>query len=244
MLRLPAVGQRGTWRQKAQRCNTALTTLLVAMSVVFWDVETTGLDPAAAAMTVGCILEKGADEPEVFHSGIGTEMTAATATEMLERLEAAKTVVTFNGAAFDFKFLAEATDADRVAAVARKSVDLLLCAAAATGYFCSLDSMCLKQRSDGAWKPTAWFIDDKSAETLIDTCREDVRDTQSVYEYATQYSRFQRLTGTGKTARVPLRDGLRDVTAVAAAIKASPPDQSWMKTPPDLLAGVAWLNLA
>jgi hypothetical protein len=85
-------------------------------------------------MTVGCVLPLDAAEPETFHSGVGKEMTAATATEMLERLEAADTVVTFNGAAFDFKFLAAATDADRVAAVAKKSIDLLLCAAAATGY--------------------------------------------------------------------------------------------------------------
>ena len=102
--------------------------------------------------------------------------------------------------------------------------------------------MCLKPKEDGAWKPTAWFIDETSAQTLIDTCCADVRDTQSVYKYAKTYSRFQRLTGTGKTSRVPLPNGLQPVTATVAAIRTSPPDQSWMKTPPDLLAGSAWLE--
>ena len=102
--------------------------------------------------------------------------------------------------------------------------------------------MCLKPREDGAWKPTAWFIDDQSAQTLINTCCNDVRDTQTVYKYATTYSRFQRLTATGKTSRVPLPNGLQTVATTVNAIKANPPDQSWMKTPPDLLAGSAWLE--
>jgi hypothetical protein len=101
--------------------------------------------------------------------------------------------------------------------------------------------MCLKPRSDGDWKPTAWFIDDDSAQTLIDTCKTDVQDTESVYNYAKQYNRFQRLTAAGKTARIPLVNGLLDVSAAIKALQTSPPDQSWMTSPPDLLSGVQWL---
>jgi uncharacterized protein YprB with RNaseH-like and TPR domain len=121
----------------------------VVMAVVFWDVETTGLDPDAAAMTVGCVLELGSSAPKTFHSGFGKEMTAETAVEMLEALEAATTVVTFNGAAFDFRFLATATDAARVAAVARKSIDLQLCSVAVTGCVCAAD-MCAGSPRSGS----------------------------------------------------------------------------------------------
>ena len=96
----------------------------MARGVLFWDLETTGLDDDCAA-TVGVV---GDDDGNfrVFHSGYGCEMTTDKAVEMLEALEEADTVVTFNGAAFDFRVLARITgDARRVAAVAWKSTDML-----------------------------------------------------------------------------------------------------------------------
>ena len=96
----------------------------MAKKVAFWDLETTGLDDDCAA-TVGVVGDNDGNV-QVFHSGYGCEMTVATAVEMLEALEAADTVVTFNGASFDFRVLARVTgDASRVAAVAWKSTDML-----------------------------------------------------------------------------------------------------------------------
>ena len=104
----------------------------MAKRVVFWDLETTGLDDDCAA-TVG-VVGDDAGECQVFHSGYGCEMAVEKAVEMLEALEAADTVVTFNGAAFDFKVLARITgDAKRVAAVAWKSTDMLFQFAASKG---------------------------------------------------------------------------------------------------------------
>jgi hypothetical protein len=104
----------------------------MAKKVVFWDLETTGLDDDCAA-TVGVVGDNDGNV-QVFHSGYGCEMTVATAVEMLEALEAADTVVTFNGASFDFRVLARVTgDASRVAAVAWKSTDMLFQFAASKG---------------------------------------------------------------------------------------------------------------
>ena len=87
----------------------------MAPKVLFWDLETTGLDDDCAA-TVGVVGDE-AGECQVFHSGYGCEMTVSTALEMLTALEAADTVVTFNGAGFDFRVLARVTgDTRRVAA--------------------------------------------------------------------------------------------------------------------------------
>jgi len=100
--------------------------------VLFWDLETTGLDDDCAA-TVGVVGDEDGNA-RVFHSGYGSEMSAEMAVEMLEVLEEADTVVTFNGAAFDFKVLARITgDAGRVAAVAWKSTDMLFQFAASKG---------------------------------------------------------------------------------------------------------------
>jgi len=100
--------------------------------VAFWDVETTGLDDDSA-ITVA-VITMGMNDPQIFHSGEGNVMSVEKAVEMLTVLEEATTVVTFNGAAFDFKRLAHVIgDHERVATVAARHVDILFQFVANTG---------------------------------------------------------------------------------------------------------------
>lgn len=218
-------------------------------AVAFFDTETTGVDDDASITCA--VVTDGAGDTLAYFSGYGEVMTPAKGAQLVDALAAAGRVVTWNGAAFDFKKLYALTGDDRCKALALGHDDAMLDFTATHGYFSSMDSVATGtlgpskgKTNTGEWATTAWF--NGSAPAVLEYCAQDTLVLKRIYDHAAKWGSLSRVTKAGKTRVWDVRASpadpvFRSVADSLAAHRADPPDCGWMTTPPpDLDELVAW----
>lgn len=217
------------------------------MGTVYFDLETTGLGDDAE-ITCGVILDSNGNS-KWYHSGYGKTMSPNIGQKLLDALEAAETVVSFNGAQFDFRKLFDLTQDDRAKVLARTHVDVLVLFAAQKGYFSSLASFaegtfpgtCSKSNT-GEWAAQAWETDGKS---VLEYCEQDTVVLKNVYEYLQSRGGLKRVTNSGKVtswvAGIRPDSAKKSVDTCLSEYRETPPDVSWMTDPPDISNVLSWV---
>tara|TARA_B110000967_G_C18656531_1_gene446024 strand:+ start:96 stop:734 length:639 start_codon:yes stop_codon:yes gene_type:complete len=201
--------------------------------VAFFDIETTGLD--ATADFVCAVVEVGGEI-------LTFDTLGATVTWLVETKE---TLVTWNGLAFDFKFLADRVDdpltRGRLAWLAmNRHMDLMLDFLADHGYPTSMQSVATPLGLSKTWTGEEAAKSTDYAAVLA-YCVDDVKVLKQIYEKGSDAKWLARLTKMGKMAMWILPNtGFRPAKECLAAARACPPDQSWMTTPIDIFGTAAW----
>lgn len=222
-----------------------------------FDIETTGLiEEGKPAPDVTCAATRlvcdGVETVKSWHSAYADTMTVETMNELIEYLWEQDlrgvTVVTFNGAGFDFRVLFEHTRNERTRQLAAHHCDLMYQFAVEHGYYASLQSFCEGAKIEGKTGKGVdaidmWAHGDK--DEVLRYCENDVRALGDVYAHTKARGGCKRKTkrGTLTFAAFTIEDGALMSVAVAAerVVKDEVPDTGWMKDPPDLLASVAWV---
>jgi hypothetical protein len=202
----------------------------------FFDIETTGLN--ARTDDFRCAVAEDDDGVHRF-----TDLEAFTTYILTTKA----TFVTFNGAAFDFNFLAEKTDDNlqkaRLAQLAALSIDLMFDFMCDHGYRCSLNSFAEplggSKSQEGGWAATCTNMDE-----LLEYCALDVRILKQVYQAGEENAFLHRHTKAKKLVVWTLARSFRTVKAALEAVKQNPPDQSWQTDPVDIVAAVTWIETA
>ena len=206
------------------------------------------------------VLFDPADTPQWFDPATHA-MTRAGATQVLDTLTAAvgrgDTIVTWNGAGFDFRLLADETGrhAD-CAQLARKSVDMMFQVLCDRGHPLALDTalrgmeLASKLHSvtltdgrtleiDGAAAPRLW--QQGEFRTVMAYCGGDVMGTLAL---AIECQRRQRLSWTsqrGRPSQMLLSSGW---LTVDQCLSLPRPDTSWMTNPVRREDVLQWMTIA
>jgi len=220
--------------------------VLLIMVVMFWDAETTGIEEGSA---INVIVVRTDTESKVFMSDHGEPMGKDVGINVLDFLEKASVIVTFNGAAYDFKLLYLLTGDARAKQFARLHVDVMYHFATQMGYYSSMDSFAVASIGEtktetGEWAAEAWGTD---PERVIDYCAQDTLVLEKLYEHALTYGMLFRKTQKGNVTSWPISiDGskvFKTVEECTADYEANPPDQSWMTDPPSIVENINWCLL-
>ena len=220
-----------------------------------FDIETTGLIEDGVYPDVTCAATRLVDGDETvtsWHSDYAPTMTAATMNELLEYLWEQHlrgvTIVTFNGAGFDFRVLFEHTHNELARRLAALHCDVMYQFAVEHGYYASLQSFCEGAKIEGKTGKGVDAIDmwaHGDRDEVLRYCENDVRALGDVYAHIKARGGSKRKTKRGTqtfAAFETVGGALMTVAAAAARVaKDEVPDTSWMKDPPDLLASVAWI---
>lgn len=225
------------------------------MRFVAFDIETTGLIvPGAPWPEVTCAATRLCSENDVevrrWHSDYAQVMLPTTINEMLDYLmdchRKSITIISFNGASFDFQVLYGITGNVIAQRLASAHTDIMYQFLVTHGYTTSLQSFC-----DGIGMPgktekavesiMMWATGDK--ERVLQYCENDVKVLGDVYTHILANGGARRRTKRGTTTFATFGFDKLWTVAVAAdrAATGSTPDQSWMKNPIDLLDGVSWI---
>jgi hypothetical protein len=202
----------------------------------YFDIETTGLD--VDADTFRCAV--AADD-----AGVHTFLEVDEFIKYV--LETEATLVSFNGAAFDFPFLAaklkNVWNRAKLAQVAARSIDIMFDFACDNGYRCSLNSLAqplgAAKTGEGGWAATCDNI-----EELVEYCKADVALLKLVCESGEKNNYLKRISQTGKEHVWTLARPFRTIKVALEQIVVAPPDQSWQTDPMNLHEGVAWIETA
>lgn len=231
---------------------------------VAFDIETDGLFDNDTPPNITCCATRLVVADKVhtrtFHSDFAPAMTPRDIGEMVHYLFslhlAGVTVVTFNGAGFDFKVVhAHVAHDPGLAALttrlAQEHVDIMFEFACTAGYYASMNSFCegskLAVKNGSGADAIGMWVGPSATETsraaVLTYCANDVRCLAELYAH---------ILGTGGAARVTKRGAVRNVSfhtppltvlAAAAAHRASPPQNNWMADPPDITGAVAWCGV-
>jgi hypothetical protein len=202
----------------------------------YFDIETTGLD--LTKDTFRCAV--AADDAGV-HAFTDID-------EFLKYiLKTDATFVTFNGAAFDFPFLAaklpDIWQRAKLAQLAAQSIDIMFDFVCDNGYRCSLNSLAEPlggaKTGEGGWAATC-----EDLGQLVEYCKADVALLKLVYEAGEQNMFLKRVTQKGKEHVWTLARPFRTVKVALEQITTAPPDQSWQTDPMDLHNAVTWIETA
>jgi hypothetical protein len=223
---------------------------------LYFDAETTGLETASefvAAVTrtggTDTVWAETNSPPTPFSQDQYNKLARALVNH------ATGPIVTFNGAGFDFRLLAEHVDdlelkRKLVYTVVYNHVDIMMDFLCSTGYFASLDSF-LK----GTDLSAKIWSGDKSAELCltsdaffqktIEYCRSDVAALEQLEHHVAAHACLWRTTKAGKKQSwTPFHDTkFRHVHECIKAWRTHPVDTSWMDTPgptPDSCLG--WVS--
>jgi hypothetical protein len=202
----------------------------------YFDIETTGLNLETDLFR--CAV---ATDDDGVHTFVDVDLFIKYV------LETNATFVSFNGAAFDFPFLAakskDVWSRAKLAQVAARSIDLMFDFACDNGYRCSLNSLAAPlgaaKTNAGDWAATCDDID-----KLVEYCTADVALLKRVCESGEQNSYLKRISQKGKEHVWTLPRPFRTIKVALEHITAAPPDQSWQTDPMDLQSGVAWIEAA
>lgn len=213
------------------------------MVTVWWDSETNGLGDDADINLIVILKESG---PLYFFDGPGMPISKDTALKALDELCAADVIVSFNGAAFDFKLLFKITEDDRAKKLAQNHIDIMFHFSVVHGYYASMqsfaDAALSKGKSrDGQWAISAWETNPDEVKAY---CAQDCNVLKQLYDYGTKHGALPRKTKSKRTQVWAIsinKDHIfKTVRECAEAVQEQPPDQSWMETPPNLLENVSW----
>ena len=213
--------------------------------MLYYDMETTGLEPDALPTVAVVRREDGSHE--VFHSGFGNTMTPGTAGALLDLLLTGQ-VVTWNGAGFDFRILANALPSrkEEIAALASgpNHIDIMYHFWAEKGYPAAMASFAGGEKTaTGGWAATAWFSGVAGAKQVIDYCIADTDALFRLYTKGTSTGLLSKATKSGGVSKWFIKGKqFKSVSQSSAAYYASPPDVSWFRgAPPDFGAVLAWV---
>lgn len=176
-------------------------------------------------------------------------MSPKDAKELVDYLRAMAdqgyTILTWNGASFDFDVLAEEADAkDDCRACAHEHVDMMFHIVCLLGYPISLEKAAqglgLPGKSEGmkgGEAPALWAAGE--FEKVLTYVAQDVRLALQIAAECEKRKQFAWITqrGMSKFERLP-----RGWLTVREALKLPVPDTSWMKTPMTRASFIAWMN--
>ena len=220
------------------------------ITVAFFDCETNGVGPDAA-ITCASVADNDGNVTS-YHSGYAEYMSPAIGIRLLEDLLTFDRVVTFNGAAFDFKKLFELTQDERVKTLAKESVDLMLQFTSQSGFYSSMDSFAkgtfggdksMAKTNTGGWAATAWFQGE--GEKVLAYCESDVKVLKNLYSSGLMRGQLIRVTKQGKSrpwviSTEPGDNMFKSATNCLADWVSNPPNTSWMTDPPNLSESLKW----
>jgi hypothetical protein len=204
------------------------------------------------------VLFDPTESPGLFVAGTKA-LTKEGATRLLDVLlegrQRGETVLTWNGAGFDFRLLAAETGrhAD-CAMLARESVDMMFQVLCERGHPLALDTalkgMALATKThsvtlndgraadiDGARAPQLW--QDGEYRAVMTYCGNDAATTLSLALACAQTKRLSWTSRAGKPSSMPLSRGWLTVTQCLGLPK---PDTSWMTSPMTRESVVGWME--
>jgi hypothetical protein len=224
-------------------------------AVAYFDLETTGVDSDAhvTVAVVKMVDDNAESTHRVFHDGYGSVMSAATAVDVVKLMALARTVYSYNGAAFDFKMIAATAPDDAehqalTAEVCRRHCDVMLDFSATFGYYSAMSAWTAPGKgktATGAWAATAWFTDE--AHAVADYCAADTDVLESIVTRGLRQGALARTAAaTGRVSVWTLTNALkaprfRTATESVAAFIKTPPNTRWMSNPPDIGSAMSWI---
>ena len=217
------------------------------MGIVVFDRETEALpgplnlDRHIPAITVAATLV-GDGEPQLWYEqdgqgqATGAVLSRERAGDLVQYLagaaQAGQTVVTWNGAGFDFRVLAQASGlVDECVDLAWGHLDLMFWFHCRNGYSVGLDRAAQAvgsgktQGMDGAEAARLWGA--AEYDQVLQYVAQDVRALEAIYKGAQHSNALRWINTRGRTSRAggPL-------LCVRDAFKMPPPDTSWMRRAP------------
>lgn len=200
---------------------------------------------------VACVVTKGSDHQYPlmwFEPGFGLRMTAALFLQLAMYLDGmirkGYTLLTFNGAGFDFNVLQEEYPGGAWGKLAPIHVDLFFHIFCAKGYCRGLDTLARgagltgkPEGVDGARAPQMWL--DGRYHEVLDYCAADVEMTLGLAEAGEGQGCVRWLAKSGKEDGIDLVDGW---LTVGQAMRLPEPDNSWMSNPWPRSKFIGWLK--
>lgn len=228
------------------------------MATCSFDIETDGVDNPAitCAATIVTNHDTGATHTRTWHSKLGELMSERRIAEMVQYLYslhvAGVRLVTFNGASFDFRVVHNNLPPEseslrcRVREMAMDHVDIMYAFVCDNGHFASMQSFSeatgASKTGKGSDAIDNWLGDGATAETqrgVLDYCRNDVVCLEKLYKRVTESDSINRVTKSGKT-QVWNHGRLTTVAECVARFNSNPPDNAWMRNPPDPNTMIEW----
>ena len=177
------------------------------------------------------------------------KMSRAEAVQLVEYLQnetaSGKTIVTWNGAGFDFDILAEESGLTKACQeLALKHVDMMFHFFCKQGYMLGLDKaakgMGLVGKTagfSGALAPQYWQSGRR--QEVLDYVAQDASTTLSLCQLAEQRGALAWTSSTGKSQSMSLKSGW---LTVKDALDLPLPDTAWMKQPIKRSKFTGWLS--
>ncbi len=177
------------------------------------------------------------------------QMSQAEVVELVEYLQKevaiGKTVLTWNGAGFDFDVLAEESGLGALCQeLAINHVDMMFHFLCEKGYLLGLDKaakgMGLAGKTagmEGALAPKYW--EQGRRQEVLEYVAQDARTTLQVGQVTEQRGMLSWVSSTGKNQQLLLRKGW---LSVREALELPLPDTSWMKQPMKRNKFVGWMK--
>jgi len=207
--------------------------------VVFFDIETTGL-VASSKFVCAVILTDG---------GV---LSFATADEVIEWiLTSDETIVSWNGLAFDFKFLfdrcqCEQTKARLAFAAVNRHVDIMFDFMVSNGYPASMQSFATPLGHSKSWSG-AEAATSEDYDAIVAYCKDDVAVLKQIYTAGLAQGWLARMTKANKKVVWVLHYDqqhgtpyVRNCIDCLNTLGRTPPNQSWMTDPIRIPDTVAW----
>jgi uncharacterized protein YprB with RNaseH-like and TPR domain len=163
---------------------------------------------------------------------LSQERAGALVQYLTDAVQAGQTIVTWNGAGFDLRVLAQASGrADGCVELAWRHLDLMFWFHCRNGYSIGLDRAAQAvgsgktQGMDGAEAAKLWSAGEY--ERVLDYVEQDVRALEAIYQRAKQSNALRWINTRGRTSRAA-----GPLLAVREAYKLPMPDTSWMRRAP------------
>lgn len=178
------------------------------------------------------------------------QMSSADAAGLVEYLQrqsaAGSTIVTWNGAGFDFDVLGEESGLGQVCRdLAYSHIDMMFHFFCEKGYPLGLDTAARgmglagkKAGFSGAMAPRYW--QEGRRDEVLEYVEQDARTTLSVAMAAEQRGALTWVSSSGKPQQLALRKGW---LPVRDALGLPQPDTSWMKSPMKRSKFVGWMSV-
>jgi hypothetical protein len=218
-----------------------------SVGYVVFDLETEAppgpldLDRHVPAITVAATMGAGG-EPRLWHergpdgratgSALGRQAAQALVQYLLDAAQAGHTIVTWNGAGFDFRVLAQASGwVDACVELAWGHLDLMFWFHCANGYSVGLDRAAQAvgsgktQGMDGQEAARLWGAGEY--ERVLEYAAQDVRALAAIYEGVLRSNALRWINTRGRLSRAA-----GPLLAVRDAYRLPPPDTSWMRRAP------------
>lgn len=205
----------------------------------------------ASDMSVPILWAAAGNSQHMFRDEIGPVVAADLLVYLRTAAAQGYTLVTFNGAGFDFNVLSEELRkyghhrlASDCPALARNHIDIFFHIFCAKGYAKGLDTIARgmglagkPEGVNGALAPQMW-VDGRYHEVL-DYCAQDARTTLDIAHLIDQRRFVQWESRSGETDKTDMPDGC---LTVEQALQLPEPDVSWMDDPWSRDKFVGWLS--